>query len=349
MAIQIHDGLSLALFNNLGEVWLGDDPAELYDAAGSLIAGAPPTIAPVITQAPSILPTDASIGQSISLNIGQADGSPVPQAHWDFTLDGMSIRDRLDEGAMTMELSDPGEYELAVTWTNSAGMATSTADALKVVLPEVKVIDYDAVTLAYFNAADSLAALSDDLASLTTRGTGGYAFAKTGSGTTARMTDKGIVFADGIYLQSQTLSNQPATDGLFAVADVTLDGYGSNIGQILDGTGGHVKLRNNGGTLQGTGTDDTSVNLTLGPAVYSSRVIIAVEIDDVADTVSGFDASGNLVAASHPGLTDPSPNRFSLGRYLKGTIHRFAIVGRAEGKAWPITMREVVEDFRRGA
>ena len=41
--------------------------------------------------------------------------------------------------------------------------------------------------------------------------------------------------------------------------------------------------------------------------------------------------------------------RLATGRYVNGTIHRLAIVGRAEGQAWPVTMREIYQDFQRGA
>ena len=68
----------------------------------------------------------------------------------------------------------------------------------------------------------------------------------------------------------------------------------------------------------------------------------------VLNLVAGIDTAGGQVSAPHGGLTDPEPSRVMTGRYIHGTIHRLAIVGRPEGQAWPVTMREVYEDFQRG-
>ncbi|WP_134680075.1 hypothetical protein [Paracoccus ravus] len=349
MALETIDKLDLRTLDGISAIWVMGEPAALYDGLGNLLHGTPENTPPEVLAPPSILPAIAVPGQTISLFLGEASGSPEPVAEWDFTLDGVSIRDRLDGEALTMELVETGIYALQVTWTNAAGTLIAETASLTVAAVEAPAIDYANVALAYFDAGTTIAGTAQDVTALNTTGSGGFVLAKTGTGSAVQMTEAGLVFADGSYLQSPILANQPTTDGLFVVADVTLTGYGSNIGQIIDGTGGHVKLRNNAGTMQSTGVDDNSVNLGLGAAQYGNRIILAAEIDDLTDTLSGYDVTGNLLSVAHAGLTDPSVTRLSVGRYLKGTIHRLAVFGRPEGQPWNVTMREVVEDFQQGA
>ena len=309
----------------------------------------PPAVAPMVTRQPAILPATAAIGDSITLDLGAASGTPVPVASWDLTLDGVSVRGGVEPDALSMDLTQPGTYVLTVGWANSAGNIAAQAVTLNVAaLPPAPVIDYDSQTLAYFDAATSFAGSAGDVTSVTARGTGGYVFAKNGAGAAIQHSAQGFVFANGHFLQSQTLSAQPTTDGVFAVVDCTLTSYGSSLGQILDGAGGHVKLRNTSGTLQVIGQDDSTVAVALGSVAYGSRMILAGMLDDVLNLVGGIDTAGGDVSAPHGGLTDPEPSRVMTGRYINGTIHRLAIVGRPEGQPWPVTMREVYADFLQG-
>ncbi|RCW84070.1 hypothetical protein [Paracoccus lutimaris] len=309
----------------------------------------PGDTAPSITRQPAILPATAVIGDSITLDLGAAAGQPTPAPSWDFTRDGVSIRSSLDQGALTMELSGAGVYVLTVSWANSAGSVTAQSATLTVQAPPTgPAVNYDTQTLAYFDAATSFTGSATDVTAVTARGTGGYVFHKEGSGAAIQRSASGFVFGNGCYLQSQTLTGQPMTDGLFAVVDCTLTSYGTTVGQILEGAGGHVKLRDNAGRLQVVGQDDSAVGIILGSVFYGSRVIVAGLLDDVLNLVGGINVAGGDVSAAHAGITDPDLTRVLTGRYVNGTIHRLAIVGRAEGQAWPVTMREVYEDFQQG-
>ncbi|MBP8929897.1 MAG: hypothetical protein KBG46_01295 [Paracoccus sp.] len=309
----------------------------------------PPAVAPAVTRQPAISPAMAAIGGRITLDLGTASGTPAPVASWDLTLNGVSIRGGVEPQALSMDLTQSGTYVLTVGWANSAGNVSAQAATLNVAaLPPAPTINYDTQALAYFDAATSFAGSASDVTSVTARGTGGYVFAKNGAGAAIQRTAQGFVFANGQFLQSQALSAQPTTDGVFAVIDCTLTSYGSSLGQILDGAGGHVKIRNTSGTLQVIGQDDSTVAVTLGSVAYGQRTILAGMLDDVLNLVAGIDTAGGQVSAPHGGLTDPEPSRVMTGRYIHGTIHRLAIVGRPEGQAWPVTMREVYEDFQRG-
>lgn len=309
----------------------------------------PTPVAPAVTRQPAITPAAAALGDSITLDLGAASGMPAPVASWDLTLDGTSVRGGVEPGALSLDLTQSGTYVLSVTWANSAGNVTAQAATLTVAAPPTApVINYDTQTLAYFDAQTSYTGSASDVASVTARGTGGYVFAKNGAGAAIQRSAQGFVFANGQFLQSQALSAQPSTDGIFAVIDCTLTSYGASLGQILDGAGGHVKIRNTSGTLQVVGQDDSIVAVTLGSVAYGHRMVLAGMLDDVLNLVGGIDTAGGDVSAPHGGLTDPEPSRVMTGRFINGTIHRLAIVGRAEGQPWPVTMREVHADFLRG-
>lgn len=348
MALSITADLATNLFRGLTAVYLDGQSVSLYDSVGAPSIGTAQPVAPTVTQQPTILPDEAAMGDSVTLNIGAASGSPAPVADWDITRDGVSLRAQLDVGAMTFELSEPGTYILSVRWSNAGGTVRAISAQLTVEPVAVAEIDYNAVTLAYLDAGTAYGGTAADVTSISAGGTAGYVFTKAGSGAAVTRSAAGFVFSEGAYVQTQVLSSQPTTDGMFAVADITLASYGTSAGQILDGAGTGLKLRNNAGALQVIGPVSGQGGLSLGNVSYGTRMILAGQLDDLLDLLSGFNTAGGVVSVAHAGLVDPAPTRFITGRYINGTLHRMAIVGRPEGADWPITMQEVVQDFRRG-
>lgn len=350
MALTIQSGIDTRLFEGIAQVYQGGRQVSVLDAAGGTLIHGEIQVPPAISRQPGILPAGAAIGDSVTLDLGAASGTPDPAAIWDLTLDGISIRDQVD-AFMALELAAPGRYELQVQWSNGIEApvtATSAVLLIEAAIPPAA-IDYAAVALAYVDADTPHEGTTGDVTAINAFGSGGWRFAKAGAGNAVQRSAAGFVFADGAYLQTSPLSGVPATDGLFAVADVTLTSYGANVGQIIDGLGSHIKLRNNAGTLQILASDDSVVSTSIGAATYGSRVIIGGEMDDVLNVMRGYNVSGALVSQAHPGLTDPAPTRVITGRYINGTLHRLAIVGRPEGQPWPVTMEEVFADFQRGA
>lgn len=349
MAVVVHGDLNPGIFQGVAAAYYNGVAVTLQDSGGAMLVGGNLPVAPTITRQPSVLPLNPAIGDSITLDIGAAQGTPTPVATWDFTLNGTSIKSRLDTGAMTLELSEAGVYVLTVRWTNSADTTEASTASLTVTAPSVPTINYAAVALAYVNASTSFAGTASDVSAITASGTGQYIFTKTGTGAAIQHSADGFVFGNGAYVQTQILSNQPTTDGLFAVADITLTSYGANVGQIVDGTGVNLKLRNSSGALQVLGPVSGQGALSLGNMTYGTRIVVGGQIDDVLDLLSGVNVSGAGVSTPHTGLVDPLPTRFTTGRYLNGTLHRLVIVGRPEGQPWPVTMDQVYADFRRGA
>ena len=303
--------------------------------------------APVITQQPSITPAAPRMGDNITLDIGAASGTPAATATWDFTRDGISIKAGLTAG-VAMEITQAGVYALSVSWSNGVGSpAVATVAQFTVSASNAPAINYATAALLYLDKDSAYAGPDTGVTTITTTGTSGRIL-NNNSGTTpvVKVAD-GWRITDGNRLQTPgfTATNY---DGLFVIMDVTLASYGSALGQMLDGTGSRISLRNNNGNIQGIGPASGQPSVALGAANYGSRIVVAVQMDALADVISGYTAAGAQVSAAHvdAGI---APTQFVIGRYCNMTIHRMAIVGRPVGGAWPVTLAEVHADFIGGA
>lgn len=348
MPVTIQGTIASRLFQGIGQVYHEGRMIALLNAqGGTLIEGTGPDIAPTVTRMPAILPPDATIGDIVSLDIGAAGGAPEPIADWDIALDGVSIRDQLDAGVLTFELMQPGQYELTVNWINNAGtVAAETVMLIVDPLPEASGVDYTQA-IAYIDAASAFQGSAANVTAITSTGQQGVVLTVIGSGNPITHGIDGFTFANGQYVQSGILSGLPTGDGVFAVADVTLTGYGSSNGQILQGGGGRINILDMGGTLRVQGTEDNSVTMTAGATPYGMRIVLGGRIDDLLDRLGIYDVAGNY--SERPiGSTDPNFTRLITGRYVNGTLHRLAIFGRPEGGAWPVTFDEVFADFQAG-
>lgn len=320
--------------------------------SGAVLGGEPsPGTAPVITQQPSISPASPVAGQTVKINWGAATGTPAPTQDRVFLMDGSDASSQLTGNTF---VAQEGQYMIDGEWSNGVGAPVPVVPVSFVLdAAPVPEIDYDTMAIAYWNGDTPITGTDSDVLTMMARGTGAVVYAKTGTGTISRAAgvDGGFGFTDGAYFQSQNLTGQPTTDGMFAVASLTLTTYGSNTGIILDGAGGHIKLRNNSGTVQFLAQDDTAQTMVLGAMIYNTRVTIAGEVDDVTDIMRAFNMAGSLAVnpTAHAGMTDPALSRLVHGRYINGTIHEFAIVGKPEGGDWPVTMEAVFADFTRGA
>lgn len=326
---------------------LVDNPAAYVGAV--LGSAPPPSTVPVITHQPSISPASPVAGDTVTISWGAATGSPTPTQDREFIMDGSDASSQLTGNTF---VAQEGQYVVDGSWSNGVGAPVPVVPVSFVVSDApVPTIDYDTLAVAYFNAETPITGTNSDVLTMIARGTGNVIYAKTGTGAVITRTADGFVFADGAYLQSNNLSGQPTTDGLFAVASFTVSTYGTTTGIILDGAGGHLKIRNNSGTLQFLAQDDTAQAMSIGAMVYGNRITIAGEVDDVTDVLRAFNVAGSLVTdpTTHTGMTDPSLGRLVHGRYINGTIHEFAIIGKPEGGAWPVTMEAVFADFIRGA
>ena len=315
-------------------------------------ASATVPVGPNVTTQPTISGGTA-IGDILTLAPGAATGTPTPTATYQWLRGTTALP---GEDALTLDTGGHGAgvYRARVTWANGvAPVATRQSNTITVeavVTPPPSGIDYSRA-LVYFDANTPFTGTASDVTAITSRGSAGLSLAKTGTAAVQR-TATGFVFADTGYVGASGIPAGAVTDGMFLVVEFTQNAVGSNWARLSDGTGSRMRLQIHSvnQSIIGTGSDDTNVNITLGTATFGTRHTVAFEMDDVLNQMTGYDASGASVGPiAHAGLTDPVNTRIDIGQYLNGTIHRWCLVGRTEGGAWPLTMAEVVADFRAGA
>ena len=302
--------------------------------------------APVITQQPSVLPAAPRIGDNITIDIGAASGSPAAVATWDFTRDGVSIKSGLTAG-VAMEITAAGVYVLSVSWANGVGNPVVATVATFTVAESVDpAIDYAAVTQLYIDENTPYTGSESAIETLTPVGLLGRAMSNSNGTQAIQKVSDGWRVTDGSRLQTQVMTAQ-AFDGLFIVADVTIDAYGSAQGQIVESMGARLSIRNNNGSLLGVGPVSGQSSVGLGAASYGERMVIAVRYDAVSDIIDGVTPAGAPVSAAH-NADNVAPTQYLIGRFFNGVIHRVAIVAKPVGGEWPITLDQVHADFSMG-
>lgn len=346
MTVIIHPDIARRLFDGVAAVHFGPDSATLLNAQGETLAIGEAPLPPVVVNQPSLQPASAALGDSVTVDLGSATGRPAPEVEWQLTLNGASVTERVDE-FMAIELSEPGLYELLVTWTNINGSVQAEIIGLLVEEAVTREIDYTQALL-YIDASTPIERTDSAVTAINAIGSAHARLIATGTGEAVQRDPQGFTFNNGIWLQSQNVTNLASGDGMFAVVDFTVTAAATTGGQILNGAGSRVSFSNEAGQLRASAADDSNLNVNAGATPYGTRVILAGRIDDLLDTFDLINASGVTVSTSFVN-TDPNPTRFNCGRYLIGTIHRIAIFGRPEGGAWPYTMEEIHADFRAGA
>ncbi|UFM65051.1 hypothetical protein LOS78_15415 [Paracoccus sp. MA] len=342
----IQGTLERALFDGVTRIWHGGRPAALLDARGvTLIEGAPPAVAPAVIRQPAILPEGAGIGDSIALDLGAAEAAPPAAASWDLTLNGSSVRDRLDPD-LRMVLSEPGEYALAVSWSNAAGTAEAETALLQVAEPQATSIDYSQAA-GYLHPGAAYAGTAAAVTGVTNGGNGGWNLAATGSGNAIAMTPAGIRFEDGRSLQAGGLTTG-GIDAAFIVLRMVIDSYGSGVAQLFaaNPSGGTFAIHNNNGTLQARYHDGMPRTIALGPVPYGQEFVVGIEIDNAAQRVRAYTPSGAMLSETPAGTPGLNYVTVRTGQYVRGTLMRAALFARPAGGVFAAGFEEVIADFR---
>lgn len=344
--LAIHNGLNGALFRGVQRIYLADRAVPLLDARGAtLVEGQGASVAPVVTRQPTMLPADAVLGATVTLDIGAGSGAPAPAAEWDVTLNGSSIKAQVD-AQMRLQLAEAGEYALSVRWVNEAGAAEATTAAL-IVTPPVQVVPDMTLAAGYFDAGSTVTGTAAAVTGLANKGNGGWALAATASGAAVAMAAEGIVFADGRSLQATNLSNTNV-DGVFIVVRAVLDAYGSGVAQILaaNPAGGTIAIQNNNGALQARYHDGAARSIALGTVTYGQEFVVGIEIDNAARTVRAFTLAGTMLSETPTGTPGVNYAQVRTGQYVRGTVKRIAVCAKPVGGAFPLRFEEVIAHFR---
>ena len=332
-------------------VYIGPNRVEVQAADGEVLV---PTSS--VSVAPAIISTATisggpEIGSIVGGPASTFSGTPVPVITHRWYKDGGLLN---GEDGLTIDTSnyEDGEYQRRDTARNSAGSVVATTNTVQIeeATTAPTGIDYSQA-LVYFDSDTAYTGSATDVTAITAEGTAGLSLDKTGTASVRRTAD-GFVFADTGYVSASGIPAGAATDGMFLVVEFTQTAVGSNWARLSDGTGSRMRLQVHTGnqSIIGTGADDTNVNIALGTATFGTRHVVAFEMDDVLNQLTGYDVTGASVGPiAHAGLTDPVNTRIDIGQFVNGTIHRWCLVGRTEGGAWPLTMAEVVADFRTGA
>ncbi|WP_216635363.1 hypothetical protein [Paracoccus aminovorans] len=344
--LAIHNGLNGALFRGVQRIYLADRAVPLLDARGAtLVEGQGASVVPAVMRQPSMLPADAVLGATVTLDIGAGSGTPAPVAEWDVTLNGSSIKAQVD-AQMRLQLAEAGEYALSVRWVNEAGAAEATTAAL-IVTPPVQVVPEMTLAAGYFDAGSSVTGTAAAVTGLANKGNGGWALAATASGAAVAMAAEGIVFADGRSLQATNLSN-PNIDGVFIVVRAVLDAYGSGVAQILaaNPSGGTIAIQNNNGALQARYHDGVARSIALGTVTYGQEFVVGIEIDNAARTVRAFTLAGTMLSETPAGTPGVNYAQVRTGQYVRGTVKRIAVCTKPVGGAFLLRFEEVIAHFR---
>lgn len=346
----IHGTIERSLFQGVQQVYLGGEPAALLEASGAVLIEAQssvPAAAPTITRQPALLPEGAGLGDSIILDLGAAEGAPPPVAEWDLTLGESSIRDQVDPDQLSMDLSEPGEYALAVNWSNASGTAAAAPALLTVAEPGAPGLDY-ARAAGYFHAGSVFSGTAEAVSGVANGGNGGWDLARVGSGQAIAMTPAGIRFDGGSFLQASGISTS-GIGGMFLVLRVAIEHHNSGVAQLFatNPAGGPVSITSNKGKLQAyyhDGETSRVVNLGGAPATPEAFVI-GIEIDNAAQTVRAYTRGGSIATFSVPGIPGVEYGTVAIGQRLHGTLTRAALFGRPAGGSFAASFEQVIEDF----
>jgi hypothetical protein len=346
MPLAIHGGLSRALFLGVQRIHLADRAVSLLDARGAtLVEGQAASTQPVVTRQPVILPVDAALGTTVTLDIGAASGTPAPVAEWDIARNGDTVRAEVD-GQMRLQLTQAGEYALTVRWVNEAGAVEATTAALVVTQP-VQVVPNMTLAAGYFDAGSAVTGTAAAVTGLANQGNGGWGLSATASGAAIAMAADGIVFSDGRSLQAASLSN-PDVDGVFIVVRAVLDAYGSGVAQILAAkpTGGTIAIQNNNGALQARYHDGSARTIALGSVTYGQEFVVGLEIDNAARTVRAVTLAGTVLSETPVGTPGVNYAQVRTGQYVRGTVKRIAVCAKPTGGSFALHFEDVIAHFR---
>ena len=301
----------------------------------------PPVIAPAVASQPTILPAGAVVGDSVTLDLGAATGTPAPVAAWTLTRDGVDISAQVD-GFMAMELTQDGAYQLSVTWTNSAGSVTATASL--VVDPVATPFDRAASVWADFTPASPITGTPAAVTGIQLGGTGAVTMSTAATGTNVQLTADGAVYEGGKY--SAATVTVPMTGGVILIAEFRL-AQASDTGTILD-LGADLYIRQGGANLQYGYNLGAPVIVTAKPAVAGEWQVLAIEMDRDAGTIRYWDGD-EIVTVTGLDASTFAQTQVRAGQSALATVRQWSIATKAAGGAWTATLEQLLASYGVGA
>ena len=237
--------------------------------------------APVITQQPRITPASATVGDSVTINLGAATGA-VGAPTWTLMLGATDVTAQAIGDPLAYETTAAGNLTLAVSWTNATG--TTVANPATITVAEAPSGDVDLSDAAIYipTTSDPAANLSLPLVA---QGRLAASFAATAGGGTLQSSPRGIEF-DGT--NRLILNDVNISTGYYIAGIITVDTLIGTMVNLRSAGGQFLSVRRNGNALQCNWSYGNAVNSTGGfmPALaVGTPVVFGVEVNQVANTI----------------------------------------------------------------
>lgn len=341
----------------LGQQWINTSDEVHFTTPANRIRGAgggdlmvpivmdmlTPRHAPAIADQPTILPAGAGIGDSITLDLGAASGSPAPTAAWTLTLDGADISNQVDNW-LAMELVEAGDYALAVTWTNSVGSAVAATATLTVIADVVPpAFDRAASTWIDITPTTPITGTAAAVTGITAGGTGGLTIPTAAAGAEIQRTADGLLYSGSKY--SAITTTPPISGGVILIAELRLT-QGSDTGTAID-LGPNLYARQGGANLQYGYNFGAAAIVTAGPAVAGSWAVMAIELDRDAGTIRYWDGD-EIITVTGIDASSFAPTQVRLGQSFLGAIRNASVATKTAGGAWTATLEQLLEAYGAG-
>ena len=312
----------------------------------ALVVAAVVTPAPTVITAPSASPSTVTVGDNVTITQGTySNATSVSRVLMQGTTDRTS---QIVDGVWSPGTAVSATY--TETPTGPGGSGTPQVVNITVNAQAVPLLPSDFHT--YATTDDAPAAVGAQLTALQARGAAAPLFGIIGN-TANPLPSKeadAIRFNGGRQFQVD-LASMPAGDGFILAADFTVRSVtGTNqVVSLSAGTSQLGALRLSGTTIQpyiGPAVNGTAVNLAAGTTAIGQRIVMAMEFDRVAGTVRFWNNGAQQITSQ--AITYSSvmaATRIILGQLGNLSLHRVAILTRAQGAPWSKTFSEVLADF----
>lgn len=303
--------------------------------------------APVITQQPSITPSSATVGDSVTINLGAASGA-VGDPTWTLMRGATDVTAQVDE-FFAIEFTTAGDYTLSVSWTNATGTTNATPATIAVAEAPSPGVDLEAVSYMHQDGPLPFTGTASVITGFTAEGTGARTFSIVGTGAEVGMDPaRGPLFASGKYARNAGNSVSIA-DGVMVLAEYEVD-TATAVDTVMALTGGiTVNMRWDGSNnrIQYNYNVSGSATNANGVTAAAHMNILAMEIDRVAGTIRYWDGE-KIVTLTGQTITSPAFTTIDLGNSLTGVVTRSNVITRGSGAAWPVSFEDALNEYGAG-
>ena len=307
-----------------------------------------PGTAPIITQQPSITPSSATVGDSVTINLGAATGA-VGDPTWTLMLGGVDVTDQAIGDPLAYEATAAGTLTLAVTWTNATGSTVATPAVIEVEDAPAPGVDLEAVSYMHMDGALPFTGTAEAITGFTAEGTDARAFTIVGTGAEVGMDPaRGPLFASGKYARN-TGNTVSIADGVMVLVEYDVD-TPTDSDTIMALTGGiTVNMRwvaTSNRMQYNYNVSGASVNQN-GVVAAPLMNVMAIEFDRVAETIRYWDGE-KIVTLTGQTITSPAFTTIDFGQSLIGAVTRANVIARADGAAWPVSFEDALNEYGAG-